>query len=138
MNPVFLLQYYHEESGVYIGPAHAFDDVDLDYLNNEEEHNDEAEALVKVKPSPPISSLSLDSLSGIYLGFAEKIRQEEQSEEARDVNDINVTIIPEETVPADLPNTPSKGRFFDKAKRIKEKISKPSAEDFTCFKIFRK
>ena len=82
---------------MYIGPAHAFDDVDLEYLNSEdtEEHN-EKESLMKTKPSPPISSLSLDSLSGIYLGFAEKVKTEEQENETRDINDINVTLIPKE------------------------------------------
>ena len=59
---------------MYIGPAHTFDDDDLEYLNNDDTE-DINESLQKIKPSPPISSLSVDSLSGIYLGFAEKERK---------------------------------------------------------------
>ena len=133
-----MFQYYHEESGVYIGPAHAFDDADLEYLNNEEndEHN-EAEALVKVKPSPPISSLSLDSLSGIYLGFAEKVKRDEDQDETRDLNDINVTIVADETEEVHEEDTTKKNIFL-KAKRLKEKMSNPSSSEFSCFKLFRR
>ena len=123
---------------MYIGPAHAFDDVDLEYLNNEDaDEHDEEESLMKIKPSPPISSLSLDSLSGIYLGFAEKVKHDEQENETRDINDINVTIIPEETETVQ-PETSSKGRFFFKAKKIKVKMSKPAPDECTCFNLFRK
>ena len=123
---------------MYIGPAHAFDDVDLEYLNSEdtEEHNEE-ESLMKTKPSPPISSLSLDSLSGIYLGFAEKVKTEEQENETRDINDIKVTLIPKEEKIVQ-PEASNKCSFFLKAKKMKEKISKPSTDDCTCFKLFRK
>ena len=59
---------------MYIGPAHTFDDDDLEYLNKDDTE-DINDSLQKIKPSPPISSLSIDSLSGIYLGFAEKERR---------------------------------------------------------------
>ena len=59
---------------MYIGPVHTFDDDDLEYLNKDDTE-DINESLQKIKPSPPISSQSIDSLSGIYLGFAEKERR---------------------------------------------------------------
>ena len=128
---------------MYIGPAHTFDDDDLEYLSKDDV-DDRADSLEKIKPSPPISSLSIDSLSGIYLGFAEKVKQEEQEDETRDINDIDVTIMPEDTI-AVKHKTPKKGRLFSKAKKKKDKESKAAkevTEDVTkgknCFKLFRK
>ena len=67
---------------MYIGPAHTFDDDDLEYLNKDDTE-DINDSLQKIKPSPPISSLSIDSLSGIYLGFAEKKRGGSQTGDGR-------------------------------------------------------
>ena len=125
---------------MYIGPAHTFDDVDLEYLNSEDvEDITEEEAVTKTKYSPPISSLSLDSLSGIYLGFAEKVKSEEQEKEPRDINDIDVTLAIEETenVKPD-PEPSNKFCLFSKARKMREKLRKPAADECTCFNIFRK
>ena len=128
---------------MYIGPAHTFDDDDLEYLSKDDV-DDHDDSLDKIKPSPPISSLSIDSLSGIYLGFAEKVKQEEQGDETRDINDIDVTIMTEDTN-AVKHKTPKKGRFFSKVKKMKEKESKATkevtedvAKGNVCFKLFRK
>eukprot|EP00092_Neocalanus_flemingeri_P088080 GFUD01111250.1.p1 GENE.GFUD01111250.1~~GFUD01111250.1.p1 ORF type:complete len:185 (+),score=60.89 GFUD01111250.1:39-593(+) len=75
-------KYYHEESGVYIGPAHNFDDEGLE---------DEDESFEKIIPSPPIvNCLSIDSMAGIFIGFPEKVKNEVQRNETRDINDIQV------------------------------------------------
>ena len=104
---------------MYIGPAHTFDDDDLEYLNNDDTE-DINESLQKIKPSPPISSLSIDSLSGIYLGFAEKEKHEEQGNETRDVHDINVTLVSEENKVTEK-SSPRLGHFFLKMRKIQNK-----------------
>ena len=129
---------------MYIGPAHTFDDDDLEYLNNENTEDTEV-SLQKIKPSPPISSLSIDSFSGIHLGFAEKVKHEVEENETRDINDINVTIIPEkdETIKQ---KTQKKGIFSLKTKKIKDKPRKladkvtknATVKGNVCFKLFRK
>ena len=128
---------------MYIGPAHTFDDDDLEYLNNDDTE-DINESLQKIKPSPPISSLSIDSLSGIYLGFAEKEKQEEQANETRDVHDINVTLVSEESK-VTKKNSPKIGRFFLKMRKLKDDECKQAADvpekvhkQNVCFKLFRK
>ena len=128
---------------MYIGPAHTFDDDDLEYLNNDD-NEDINESLQKIKPSPPISSLSIDSLSGIYLGFAEKEKHEEQDIETRDVHDINVTLVSEENK-VTKKSSPRLGRFFLKMRKLQDKQCKQAADvpdqipkQNVCFKIFRK
>ena len=128
---------------MYIGPAHTFDDDDLEYLNKDEieEIN---ESLQKINPSPPISSLSIDSLSGIYLGFAEKQKHEEQQNETRDVHDINATLVSEENK-VNVKSSPRLGGFFLKMRKLQDKKCKQAVEvpgrvhnQNTCFKLFRK
>ena len=128
---------------MYIGPAHTFDDDDLEYLNNDDTE-DINESLQKIKPSPPISSLSIDSLSGIYLGFAEKEKHEEQDIETRDVHDINVTLVSEENK-VTKKSSPRLGRFFLKMRKLQDKQCKQAADvpdqvpkQNVCFKLFRK
>ena len=81
-------------------------------------------------------------MSGIYLGFAEKVKNEEQKVEASDINDIEVAIIPEETKTPE-PKTPKKSRFF-KHKKAKDRESKPyeevteDAAESDCFRMFWK
>ena len=103
---------------MYIGPAHTFDDDDLEYLNKDDTE-DINESLQKIKPSPPISSLSIDSLSGIYLGFVEKEKHKEQENETRDVHDINVTLVSEENKVTEK-RSPKLGRFFLKMRKFKD------------------
>jgi hypothetical protein len=140
--PVFkfdLFQYYHEESGVYIGPARTFDDDDLEYLNKDDTE-DINDYLQKIKPSPPISSLSIDSLSGIYLGFAEKEKHEEKGNETGDVHDINETLVSEESKVTEK-SSPRLGRFFLKMrKQCKQAADVPDQvpKQNVCFKLFRK
>ena len=57
---------YDDDSGVYIGPGHAFDDdEDLEYLNKDDPEDQEA----ILQPSPLPSSMVVEPLSGIYYGF---------------------------------------------------------------------
>jgi hypothetical protein len=98
----------------------------------------------KIKPSPPISSLSIDSLSGIYLGFAEKEKHEEKEKETRYVHDINVTLVSEENKVTEK-SSPRLGRFFLKMRKHQEKQCKQAADvpdqvpkQNVCFKLFRK
>ena len=126
---------------MYISPAHTFDDYDLEYLNKDDTE-DINESLQKIKPSPPISSLSIDSLSGIYLGFAEKEKHEEQGNETRDVHDINVTLVSEENKVTEK-SSPRLGRFFLKMRKFPDKQCKQAAEvpdsvhkQNVCFKLF--
>ena len=104
---------------MYIGPAHTFDDDNLEYLNKDDTE-DIKESLQKIKPSPPISSLSIDSLSGIYLGFAEKEKNKEQGNETREVHDINLTLVSEENKVTEK-SSPRLGHFFLKMKKIQNK-----------------
>ena len=62
---------YDDESGVYLGPGHAFDDEDLDYLNND---------VVEVQETRLHQAIPLvvDSASGIYLGFDEALTDDEE------------------------------------------------------------
>ena len=77
---------------MYIGPAHTFDDDDLEYLNKDDTE-DINDSLQKIKHSPPISSLSIDSLSGIYLGFAEKERRISGRSGERKVSVRNIKVL---------------------------------------------
>ena len=73
---------YDDESGVYLGPGHAFDDEDLEYLNKDDAEDDKQD---KIKATCPTSPLLVDSASGIYLGFDESLTDvEEQSDEIGD------------------------------------------------------
>ena len=103
---------------MYIGPAHTFDDEDLEYLMKDD--TEDIKESLQMKPSPPISSLSIDSLSGIYLGFAEKEKHEEQANETRDVHDINVTLVSEENK-VTVKSSPRLGRFFLKMRKLQDK-----------------
>ena len=77
---------------MYIGDAHTFDYDNLEYLNKDDTE-DINDSLQKIKPSPPISSLSIDSLSGIYLGFAEKERRTSDRRWERKVSVRNVKVL---------------------------------------------
>ena len=66
---------YDDESGVYLGPGHAFDDEDLEYLNKDEAEDDNKQE--KIKTTSPTSPLLVDSASGIYLGFDESSSDED-------------------------------------------------------------
>ena len=74
---------YDDESGVYLGPGRAFDDEVLEYLSKsvEEQMN-----LLEKDESPP-SPLLVDSVSGIYLGFDDPIKDEEDDEEDDEAED---------------------------------------------------
>ena len=128
---------------MYISPAHTFDDYDLEYLNKDDTE-DINESLQKIKPSLPISSLSIDSLTGIYLGFAEKKKHEEQGNDTRDDHDINVTLVSEESKLIEK-SSPRLGHFFLKMRKLQDKQCKQAADvpervhkQNVCFKLSRK
>ena len=65
---------YDDESGVYLGPGHVFDDEDLEYLND-----DDVEDLDKKLHETPLTPpLVVDLASGIYLGFDEELTEEKK------------------------------------------------------------
>ena len=68
--PLFQFPDYDDDSGVYIGPGHAFDDdEDLEYLSKDDLDDEEA-----VLPPPPAqSTLVVEPVSGIYFGFDDVI-----------------------------------------------------------------
>eukprot|EP00092_Neocalanus_flemingeri_P069209 GFUD01084755.1.p1 GENE.GFUD01084755.1~~GFUD01084755.1.p1 ORF type:complete len:143 (-),score=48.83 GFUD01084755.1:216-644(-) len=117
-------KYYHEEEGVYIGPAHTFDDEGL-----------EDESFEKITPSPPIvNCLSIGSMAGFYIGFPEKVKNEVQKNETRDINDIQVIMITEENERTTKLKMPKKGQFFFKTKKTNNKENNGNI----CFKLFGK
>ena len=71
---------YDDESGVYLGPGHAFDDEDLEYLNDDDVEDLDNE-LHHTPLTPP---LVVDLASGIYLGFDEELTKEEKNIDACD------------------------------------------------------